>query len=393
MSIWGVIVAAGAGSRLAGLGRPKQFLDHLGRPLYWHSVRRLAEHVAGLVLVFPANDLTQASAQASDLARLDGLTLPLLTTAGGSRRQDSVRQALDILPNEATAVLVHDAARPFADSALIRRLTEALAAGHKAVIPGLVPKDTIKIIAPDSGLVLGTPNRASLIRVQTPQAFDLPLLRQAHALALEKNLTVTDDAALVELLGQPVLVVEGQEDNIKITSPDDLAALHGRGQPVSGLGYDVHRFCAPTHPKARPLRLGGVLIADGGFVLAHSDGDVLLHALMDALLSCAGLGDIGRIFPDSDPALDNADSAELLARALDMCRQAGFSPTALDLTIITEIPKIAPWRDKIIVRVAELTGLDPSRVNCKATTEEGLGFTGERLGLKAVVLANGRLNI
>jgi 2-C-methyl-D-erythritol 4-phosphate cytidylyltransferase/2-C-methyl-D-erythritol 2,4-cyclodiphosphate synthase len=380
--IWAVIVAAGSGSRLAsaGLDRPKQYLDAGGVPLFWRSARTLARipRLRGLVLVFPAADLEAMQAQVAGLVAADGLGLAWKAVAGGPRRQDSVRLGLSALPRECGFVLVHDAARPFASAALVQRLLAALDSGERAVIPVCAVKDTVKRV--EGGRVLQTLARSELALVQTPQAFARDLLEAAHARAGEDE--ATDDAALVEGLC-PVAVVPGEEGNVKITTPEDLSLLRGetRTWPCVGYGYDVHRY-----GEGRPMVLGGVPIPGAPQIVAHSDGDVLLHALADAVLGCFGGGDIGLHFPDTDPAWSGVNSAVLLQEVLAKAQAAGVNLVQADLTIVAQVPKISPHREEIAANVAHLLGLERSRVNLKATTEEGLGFTGEKKGIKAVAV-------
>jgi 2-C-methyl-D-erythritol 4-phosphate cytidylyltransferase/2-C-methyl-D-erythritol 2,4-cyclodiphosphate synthase len=392
-----VVVAAGSGSRLAraGLPAPKQFAHHDGRPLFWHAARRLAAcpALAGLVLVFPADRLTEATALARQCAEGDGMVLPLLAVPGGARRQDSVLAGLSALPAGCGYVLVHDAARPFVDPSLTARVVQALFSGKKAVIPAVAVTDTITRVGAD-GVALETLPRGELVAVQTPQGFDLQTLRMAHEAARADDFTATDDASMVARIGVEVHVVEGSPENVKITHPADLALLAGAQAPkppvpVVGHGYDVHRYAGPhetTAANARPMKLGGVLIPGGPAVLAHSDGDVLLHAITDALLGCLGLGDIGTLFPDSDPALSGMESGIFLSEVMLRLARAGMTLVHLDATIIAQIPKIAPHREFIRSNLASLLGLPPERVGLKATTEEGLGFTGEKRGVKAVAL-------
>ncbi|MDD4950965.1 MAG: 2-C-methyl-D-erythritol 2,4-cyclodiphosphate synthase, partial [Desulfovibrionaceae bacterium] len=216
-----------------------------------------------------------------------------------------------------------------------------------------------------------------------PQGFKRGLLVRAHALAQEQGWEVTDDASLVERMGEPVLVVPGEEANVKITTPEDLARLNQArpAAPCVGLGYDAHRY-----GPGRPLVLGGIPIPNGPRVQAHSDGDVLLHALTDALLGCAGAGDIGLLFPDTDPAFEAMSSSIFVKEALARAQEAGLKIVHADLTVVAQTPKIAPWREQIAENVAGLLGLERGQVNVKATTEEGLGFTGEKKGLKAYAL-------
>ncbi len=398
-ALWAVVVAAGSGSRLAraGLDAPKQFLPYRDRPLFWHAAMALAASpaLAGLVLVFPPDRLEEASALVRDLVRADSPGLPVLTAPGGARRQDSVRAGLSALPRDCRFVLVHDAARPFAAPDMTARVVDALFSGKQAVIPAVAVTDTIARISPD-GLARETLPRQELAAVQTPQGFDLQTLLTAHDQAEADDFPATDDASMVARLGIEVHVVEGSPDNVKITHPADLSWLARKeapappAVPVTGHGYDVHRYADVNQaqvPNARPMKLGGVPIPGAPRVLAHSDGDVLLHAITDAILGCLGLGDIGTLFPDTDPNLSGMESGIFLSEVLARLDQAGMTLVHVDATIIAQVPKIAPHREHIRRNLASLLGLDPSRVGLKATTEEGLGFTGEKRGIKAVALA------
>jgi 2-C-methyl-D-erythritol 4-phosphate cytidylyltransferase/2-C-methyl-D-erythritol 2,4-cyclodiphosphate synthase len=401
MNIWAVILAAGKGSRLsqAAEGRRKQYIEYKGAPLFWASARTFAAMptVKGLTFVFPPEEQEMATRHIRDLRRTHDLGLPYRITGGGERRQDSVRNGLASLPRECTHVLVHDAARPFAAPAMVSRLVLALEKGEQAVIPAIAVTDTIKMV--DHDVVFDTPPRDSLRAVQTPQAFALEYLREAHALALEKGWDVTDDAMLVEKIDGRVYTVEGESDNIKITHPGDLELLRDttedtmRSYPVSGFGYDVHRYVDPAQPKSRPMILGGFPIPGAPHVQAHSDGDVLLHAMADAVLGCIGQGDIGGLFPDNDPQYDNVSSGMLMAEVMERARAAGFEPVHADLTVVAQAPRLGPHRESIRKSAAQLLGLDVCRVNVKATTEEKLGFTGRKEGIKAVALVNGLMNV
>lgn len=402
MNTWVILLAAGQGRRLAEHGPPvpKQFFNLHDLPLFWHSALTFS-HVAplrGIIFVFPPGDAATGGTQAWEerLRRLEEhsaacgkgrLGLPRRIAFGGARRQDSVANGLEVLPADCDHVLIHDSARPFVSAALIGRVLHALEQGHEAVIPGTAVTDTIKSVDA-SGRVAGTLERKSLCAVQTPQGFSLPLLRRAHRLAVEQGWEATDDASLVERCACPVQIVQGENGNHKITTPTDLELLDrplrqseetARLVPCTGLGYDVHRYGGE-----RPLILGGVPIRCDLGIVAHSDGDTLLHALMDALLGCIGGGDIGRLFPDDDPSFHNISSGILLAEVLERTRSAGLVITHVDSTIIAQIPRIAPHAEAIAANVAKQLGLPRQAVNVKATTEEHLGFTGEKKGLKVL---------
>lgn len=383
---WGVILAAGQGKRLSTAtgGREKQFLRYQGAPLWWRSVLALSAspRIHGLALVFPPDKKTEAEAEMRSLKKANPPGVPLVAVSGGVRRQDSVRLGLAALPRDCAFVLIHDSARPFVSTALVSRLALALDDTDGGVIPGVAVSDTIKEVNA-SGAVARTPERSSLRAVQTPQAFPLELLRAAHARAEAEGWEVTDDASLMERCGHTVRVIEGDMENIKITHPQDLALLSEAkpALPCCGYGYDVHAYGGD-----RPLILGGVTIGGPFLVRAHSDGDVLLHALMDALLGCFGAGDIGRLFPDSDARFEGISSVILLDRVLSLAAEAGVRLVHADLTVIAQKPRLAPHAETIRRNVARLLDLPLDRVSFKATTEEHLGFTGELRGLKAVAL-------
>jgi 2-C-methyl-D-erythritol 4-phosphate cytidylyltransferase/2-C-methyl-D-erythritol 2,4-cyclodiphosphate synthase len=383
---WALIMAAGRGSRLAASldGARKQLLFWRGMPLYWHSALAMSRSavVGGLILVFPEEFLHEEEKRLRELRKTSDPGLPCLITAGGERRQDSVRRGLAALPPHTRRVLVHDAARPFAGPGLIRRVCAALDR-EDAVIPALPVADTIKLI--ENSHVSATLPRENLIAAQTPQGFDAGLLARAHERASERGLAATDDAALMEDAGHRVRVIAGEPKNVKITNPEDLAMLAEApaSRPCAGMGHDVHRYGGN-----RPLVLGGVLIPGGPKVLAHSDGDALLHALMDALLGCAGLGDIGQHFPDGESLFENISSAVLLSEVLEMTRNAGIRPTHADMTIVAQIPRITPWREEIRNNVARLLNLPSECVNLKAGTEEGMGFTGRCEGIKTYAIVS-----
>jgi 2-C-methyl-D-erythritol 4-phosphate cytidylyltransferase/2-C-methyl-D-erythritol 2,4-cyclodiphosphate synthase len=285
---------------------------------------------------------------------------------------------------------VHDSARPFLKSALVARVLAPLTENPPSscimgVVPGLPVSDTIKE-TDGQGWVRRTPERAFLRAAQTPQAFRVDALRAAHLKALAEGWEVSDDATLLERCGQTVLMVEGEKGNCKITAPEDMALLEAAKiwLPCVGYGYDVHRYGG-----SRPLILGGVPIPGRWTVDAHSDGDALLHALVDALLGCMGGGDIGRLFPDTDPRWEGAPSTLFLEQTLDLASQSGLRLTHADLTVVAQKPRLAAHADAIRRNVARLLNLEESQVGFKAATEEGMGFTGEERGLKAVAVVSG----
>ncbi len=397
LHLWMLLLAAGSGSRLRNQtqGSPKQFLQYKDMPLYMHSAltQSRSPYLKGIIFVFPEEYVASEQDYLAHREQTASFGVQYKVVAGGARRQDSVRLGLAALPPQCSHVLVHDAARPFASAALTQRLFVALEQGAMGAIPALPVVDTIKEV--QNSFVLHTPDRNTLFSVQTPQAFVRSVLEEAHSKAEQEHWDVTDDASLLEKCRIPVQIVEGEGSNTKITHAEDLMKLQDTPtfRPCSGFGYDVHCFAKNSeqspNPKERPLKLGGVLMDGGQKVLAHSDGDVLLHALMDALLGMAALGDIGLHFPDSSEDFDNADSAVLLQEVLRLLRQEQVQIQHVDVTIITQKPKIQPQRVAIQKNISHLLGIPLRHVNVKATTEEGLGFTGNGDGIKAVALVNG----
>lgn len=364
---------------------PKQFMSWRGRPLYWRSAVAFSRsgRVDGLIFVFPPEDVEREKDRLDRLLKTAEVGLPWRVVGGGARRQDSVRNALAALPPDCELVFIHDAARPFLTPELINRVYSALAADMAGAIPCVKVVDTIKT-SEDGETASGTLPRDKLLAAQTPQLFRVDKLREAH----KADANATDDASMVEALGEKIGVCEGERGNAKITYPEDLDLLReSRTEiPRSGFGYDVHKYGGD-----RPLRLGGVPIPGDWSVQAHSDGDVVLHALIDAILGCIGAGDIGDWFPDSDPAFDGVSSSVLLDDVLDMAREANFQIDAVDIAIVAQKPKLSSRKRDIAKNVARLLNLSPSRVNVKATTEEGMGFTGRVEGLKCMALVSGRL--
>jgi 2-C-methyl-D-erythritol 4-phosphate cytidylyltransferase/2-C-methyl-D-erythritol 2,4-cyclodiphosphate synthase len=314
--------------------------------------------------------------------------------AGGPERQDSVRLGLESLSGLAPErVLIHDAARPHVSAAVIGRALAALEA-HAGAVVAVPVSDTLKRAGADR-LVLGTVERGGLWRAQTPQAFRFAAILAAHRRAAGGP-PLTDDAAVAEAAGLDVLLVDGEERNLKITTPEDFrrAALlmeddMGAGgavasgyEPRSGIGFDVHRFGPGDH-----VMLCGLRVPHAFGVIAHSDGDVGLHALVDALLGALGAGDIGSYFPPSDPRWRHADSAIFVGHAAGLVRARGARVVNADLTLLCERPRIGPHRAAMVARVAELLGIAAERVSVKATTTERLGFTGRGEGLAAQAIA------
>lgn len=386
MTVAAIIVAAGSGSR-AGGGTPKQFRPLSGESMLRRSLRLFAAHPA-IDLVQPVIDPAFAEAFQAAATRLEKIR-PF--AHGGASRQESVRAGLDALDGDGPElVLIHDAARPLASTELVTRAIGA-AKATGAAIPGLPVSDTIKRIDGD-GRVSETLDRAALFTIQTPQAFLFGPILAAHRRAAEAGRNeFTDDAALAEWAGMTVTTFPGETGNIKITTPDDFfRAQAADAQQFSdirtGNGFDVHAFGPGDH-----VILGGVKIANPRALIGHSDADVLLHAITDALLGAIAEGDIGKHFPPSDPQWRGASSDRFLACAVSLVAARGGRIAHLDATILCEAPKIGSHADAIRQNIAAVAGIDVSRVSIKATTTEGLGFIGRAEGIAAMATATVRL--
>ena len=371
-----LVVAAGRGQRFGG-PLPKLYAELAGRPVLGHALARLTAH--------PRIDRVLAVIHPDDRALYDraatGLELPE-PTSGGASRQDSVRLGLESLaPHAPAVVLIHDGARPFVGAAVIDRVLDAL--GNSAgAIAALPVTDTLK--RGEDGHITGTVARAGLWRAQTPQGF-----RFAEILAAHRNITgqeLTDDAAVAERAGLAVALVEGAPENLKITTQEDLIRAErwfaDATETRVGQGFDVHRF-----GPGDQVMLCGIAIPHDAGLLGHSDADVGLHALTDAILGALGAGDIGLHFPPSDARWKDAESAVFLRHAGSLIAEAGGRIRHLDVTLICERPRIGPYRAAMAARIAELLGIDGSRVSVKATTTEGLGFTGRGEGIAAQAIA------
>jgi 2-C-methyl-D-erythritol 4-phosphate cytidylyltransferase / 2-C-methyl-D-erythritol 2,4-cyclodiphosphate synthase len=378
---YALIVAAGRGARFGG-ALPKQYLPLGSATVLRHAVAAFAGHprITGVAVVIRDEDRALFEAATAGL--------PLLPpVAGGAERQDSVRLGLEALARHAPArVLIHDGARPFADPALIDRVTAALDKAP-AAIPALPLGDTVKRVI--DGRIIETVDRAQLYRAQTPQGFDFPMILAAHQAAAGRMLT--DDAAVAEAAGIAPLVVAGSEDNPKITTIADLTAaerlLAARlGDIRVGQGFDVHGF-----GPGDQVMVCGIAVPHDRTLVGHSDADVGLHALTDALLGAIGAGDIGQHFPPSDPHWRGAPSDVFLRHAAAAVRDKGGMIAAVDVTIICERPKIAPHRTAMVERVATILGIASGRVSVKATTTDRLGFAGRGEGIAAQAIATVRL--
>lgn len=407
-----VVAAAGQGRRL-GAGKNKVLLPLGNKPVLVYALRVLEESPAIgeiVVAVGPGEE-----DECRRLLNEHGFTKIRAVVAGGATRQESVRRALSHLGPECSLVAVHDGARPFASPALVAAVIAA-ARLWGAAVPGVAPRDTIKVLDSQGQRVHATLPRGDLVAVQTPQVFARHLLEEAHARAAREGFTGTDDASLVERLGYPVRVVPGDYYNLKITTKEDLEVAEmylaaglaplgqggetGGGVPAGradaaaglaersgpwvrfGLGVDVHPLAAE-----RPLVLAGVTIPAAFGLAGHSDADVLTHAVMDALLGAVALGDIGQYFPSDDPAYAGANSLELLARVLGLLEQQGWQPAQVDATLLAEKPKLAPYFRSMREKLADALGLPPERVSIKATTTERLGFLGRGEGMAALAIA------
>jgi 2-C-methyl-D-erythritol 4-phosphate cytidylyltransferase / 2-C-methyl-D-erythritol 2,4-cyclodiphosphate synthase len=380
-----VVVAAGRGVR-AGGELPKQYRTLSGVSVIRRSLLLFTEHPQVNVVqpVIHPDDAELCATAAS------GLQL-LAPVFGGKTRQQSVRAGLEALAvHHPSIVLVHDAARPFASAKLVSRAIAAVAPSG-AAIPGLAVTDTVKSIHSD-GRVAETLDRASLRTIQTPQAFGFEALLAAHRKADAAGRDeFTDDAALAEWAGMAVSVFEGETGNIKLTSAEDFAqaeamALTALGDIRTGTGYDVHAFGDGDH-----VMLGGVHIPFGRGLSGHSDADVALHALVDAILGALAEGDIGTHFPPSDPQWRGASSDRFLKFAVERVRARGGRIAHLDVTVVCEAPRVGPHRDAMRARIAEIADVSPERVAIKATTSEKLGFTGRGEGMVAFATATVRL--
>jgi 2-C-methyl-D-erythritol 4-phosphate cytidylyltransferase / 2-C-methyl-D-erythritol 2,4-cyclodiphosphate synthase len=379
MRVAALLMAAGRGARF-GADTPKQYLPLLGRPVLRHAAEALLRD--GLVeRVLP---VCAAGEEARVAALLDGLPA-LPPVPGGDTRQESVRAGLEALAAGASApppdaVLVHDAARPVVPPGTVARLIAALKAAPGA-IPAQRVTDTLK--RGEAGRIVATVAREGLFRAQTPQAFRFSVLLAAHRGAAGE---ATDDAQLLEAAGEAVALVEGSEGNVKVTFPEDLgrvaASLSAGLLPRIGTGFDVHRI-AP----GRPMVLCGVRVPCPFGLAGHSDADVGIHALCDAIYGALAEGDIGRHFPPSEMRWKDADSAQFLRHAAGRVAARGGVLANADVTLLCERPRIGPHREAMQARLAELLGTEPSRVAVKATTTEGLGFTGRGEGIAAQAAA------
>ena len=377
MTITALIVAAGKGERL-GSGVPKQYRPLGGKPVLRWAVESLSRH--------PAIDATRVviseGQDESAAAALEGLDVgPFIK--GGIERSDSVRNGLAVVAGD--AVLIHDAARPFCPAGVVDRLVAQLEFFEGAA-PVLTVGDTLARVSDQLDEAV---DRSGIVRVQTPQAFRLEAIRQAYSAWTGR--APTDETTVLRAAGMRVAAVEGDPALEKLTTPQDVEHaeqwLAGTLVSRTGMGFDVHGFAGDG-----PIMLGGIEVPHQRGLAGHSDADVVLHAITDALLGAAGLGDIGELFPSSDPQWKGVSSDRFLRHAVDLLHARGAIIDHLDCTIIGEGPKVGPHRSAMRLRIAEIAGLRPGQVSVKATTTDGLGFTGRREGIAAQAVASIRLS-
>ncbi|MFL2786718.1 MAG: bifunctional 2-C-methyl-D-erythritol 4-phosphate cytidylyltransferase/2-C-methyl-D-erythritol 2,4-cyclodiphosphate synthase [Paracoccaceae bacterium] len=372
MSVAALIVAAGRGSR-AGGAKPKQWQHIAGRPVVEHTLERFARH--------PRIDRIMVVLHPDDMDLLKSTDCEI--TQGGASRDASVRNGLDALAaNPPDHVLIHDVARPALSEAVIERVLGALAT-HQAAAPALPVTDALWQGA--NGQVTESHARDGLYRAQTPQGFHFDAILKAHH---ANDAPAADDVEVARRAGLEVAIVDGDERNLKITRPEDFArtALALKGSHMTdirlGNGYDVHAF-----EPGNEVILCGVPVAHTAQLKGHSDADVAMHAITDALYGAIAEGDIGRHFPPSDPQWKDAASAVFLSHAAKLVRARGFDISNIDCTIICELPKIGPHAAAMQANLAKIIGIEPTRISVKATTSERLGFTGRQEGIAAIATA------
>lgn len=359
---------------------PKQFLLLGGRPMVDLAISALAAspHIDGILLVLPSSIPEEAKDAYRGRAKMLGVI------DGGEERQDSVENALAAVPADAGIILVHDVVRPFVSLDLLERCV-AMAKEHGAVVPVVPVRDTVKEWD-RAKRSLATVDRSLLFRAQTPQAFRAGVLREAYQKAKEEGRRGTDDASLVEKAGYPVTPIPGEEANLKITVPEDLRMAKGLlGEAPDfriGIGGDAHRLV-----EGRELWLGGVRVDYPKGLLGHSDGDVLLHAIADAIYGAISDGDIGHHFPPDLEETRGMESRMILAHAGGRMTEKGFSIVGLDAVVVCEEPRIAPLAPKIRASIANILSVPAERVNLKGKTTEGMGFEGKKEGISAWAVA------
>jgi 2-C-methyl-D-erythritol 4-phosphate cytidylyltransferase/2-C-methyl-D-erythritol 2,4-cyclodiphosphate synthase len=387
MQVAAIVAAGGRGVRL-GADRPKQFLELGGRSILELSIRALAasSRIHEIVVAVPQDHLAATiAAWPGDVAK------PVTFVAGGARRQDSVTNAFARTSAEAGIIVIHDAARPFVTGDVIARAIDA-ADAHGAAIAAIPVRDTVKQGgaggADGSRPITATIPRESVFLAQTPQAFRRDVL--ARALSAGAGIDATDEAMLVERLGLPVQMVDGHAGNIKVTTPEDLAEARRRSEGDGfshrqiriGNGYDLHRLVA-----GRPLILAGVTIPYELGLDGHSDADIVCHAVTDAVLGAAAIGDIGRLFPDTDAKWKGADSVALLRGAMTHVHAAGYRVSNVDVTVIAQKPKLLPYLQAMRENLAEALAVDVAAVSVKGKTNEGVDSMGRGEAMACHVVA------
>ena len=369
-----IIAAAGKGERL-GSALPKQYLKIGGEPVLIRALRTFEEMDAiDYIFVVAGKDYLQLC---RDLIESSGLTKVESVVAGGDSRQESVFNAIQEMNSVKPGVeyvLIHDAARPFISQEVIGNVLEE-AASSGAAVACVAMKNSVRKVSSDSSESV---DREDYVSVQTPQGFRKSLLIDAYEKAFDDSFFGTDDAAIVEHAGGNIAIVDGEYQNIKITTREDLP-MENR----VGTGFDVHRLT-----EGRPLILGGVEIPWEKGLDGHSDADVLVHAIMDALLGAAGMGDIGKLFPDTDPEYEGISSLLLLQKVAEHLEDAFYRVGNVDATVMAQRPKLQPHVEQMRENIAECLGVDPGRISVKATTTEGLGFTGREEGIAAEAVAS-----
>jgi len=362
--------------------KPKQFLELAGRPLLIHTLRAFeaCERVDRVVVVVSTDSVDEVTLLIEEFDKVESIVI------GGAERQDSVSEGLKAVADDAGVIAIHDGARPLIQ---VHEIEAVLSAAEKtgAAVIGQPASDTIKRAKDDT--VAETLDRSQLWAVQTPQAFRAEVIREAHQMAARDGFVGTDDTVLVERIGKPVALVEGSRDNIKVTHPGDLeraedilAGRSGGNVQRIGMGYDVHQLV-----EGRKLILGGVDIPFELGLDGHSDADVLSHVVIDALLGAAGLGDIGRLFPDTDIAFKDISSLVLLARTAAVLKEANVTIGNVDATVMAQRPKLAPFVSEMEANIAKALGTSAERISVKATTTEKLGFVGKEEGMAAQAVA------
>ncbi len=375
MSAAALVLCGGSGTRMGPIGINKTLLELDGKPVFLHSALLFHSLGCTVVIVAPRREIPV----------FRGLTdrwgLPCILTAGGEDRFGSVLRGLKACPPDTDTVLVHDGARPLIREELILRVMDT-AREKGSAVPALPVTDTLK--AAEDGLILKTVPRDGLWRVQTPQGFSFPLLCQAYAAREHDHGGCTDDASVLEAAGQDVYLVPGEITNIKLTTQEDLALLRQLTEPMQtcGFGVDAHRLV-----PGRALVLCGVTVPCERGLEGHSDADVAVHALIDALLGACAMGDIGQLFPDRDPRYKDISSLILLEKTLEKLREEHFFPCHADITILCQAPRLSPFIPRMRETLARVLGLPLSHVSVKATTTEKMGYEGRGEGITAMCSA------